>query len=516
VSAPTVGGVAGINEDGGTVQNSDTICAEYMLQDGSEAKGRIVGLGTNEANCREGQCAAPAASPYSKSFTETVRISLSTATEGAQIRYTLDGSTPTSASALYETPFEIDKTTTIKAVAVKAGFVDSSILSVTYTKLSSGSGGGGGGGGGEAAEPEAIIITGGGESVKMTVEINGTSAVVKNTALDGLIDTKNADKLSFDISTKGEAVTELVLPSDMVNELAKAASDTKTALGVAEIKLSAGTVKLDGETLAEAARSSKDLSVAVVNNADGSISFNVTAGGILLDSSIKAEWTAADDKTPVLVKADGSENVIKKSVAEGGKVYAEIPSGAKVKFVDSTHAFPDVQSGAWYEPSVRFVSERSLFNGTDKGFEPNTTMSRAMLATVIYRLEDAKVSAGVSFDDVEKDSWYADAVAWASAENIVTGTGRGFAPNEPVSREQIAVMFYRYSTKLGLDTSGKVSLDSFADGSEASSWAEDALQWAVSSGLFKGNERGALNPKANATRAEVAELLRRMVRLMVE
>ena len=197
-------------------------------------------------------------------------------------------------------------------------------------------------------------------------------------------------------------------------------------------------------------------------------------------------------------------------------MYAELPAGATVKAVDAETAFPDVAEGAWYAPAVEFVAGRGLFQGTDRGFEPQTTMTRAMLATVLFRLEDAAASGTNPFPDVAEGTWYTDAVTWASSVGIVNGTDRGFEPDAPVTREQIAAMLCRYAALLGLDTTGRAGLDAFPDGGETSPWAAEAMAWAVSVGLFRGNADGTLNPGGNATRAEVAALLQRMVGLMVK
>ena len=143
-------------------------------------------------------------------------------------------------------------------------------------------------------------------------------------------------------------------------------------------------------------------------------------------------------------------------------------------------------------------------------------MTRAMLATVLYRLEDAVATGANPFADVADGTWYTEAVIWASAEGIVQGTGKGFEPNENITREQIATMLYRYAKTIGLDVSGSAALDKFSDGDKTSSWAKDAMQWAVSVGLFQGDDVGTLRPQGDATRAEVAALLMRMVKLIVK
>ena len=143
-------------------------------------------------------------------------------------------------------------------------------------------------------------------------------------------------------------------------------------------------------------------------------------------------------------------------------------------------------------------------------------MMRAMLATVLYRLEDAIASGSNPFADVPAGAWYTDAAIWAGAYGVVQGTDRGFEPGGFVTREQIAAMLYRYAGLLGLDTTKRSPLSDFADGAATAAWADEAMRWAVSVRLFKGDDYGMLNPKGYATRAEVAALLQRMIRLIVK
>ena len=295
-----------------------------------------------------------------------------------------------------------------------------------------------------------------------------------------------------------------------VEDLEAATGDTVT------VELENGTVKLNVEEL-KAAAEGEDVTVTVIQNPDGSTSFDVTAEGEPLDMTIKVELPAAGDgQVLVLVHPDGSEEIVKKSLVEGDTTYGEIPAGATVKVIDNGKAFPDVAEDAWYVEAVDFVSSHELFQGTDRGFEPDTPMNRAMLATVLYRLEDAAAVGVNPFPDVAEGTWYTDAVTWASAAGIVNGTDKGFEPMEPVTREQIAAMLYRYATYLGLDTQDRAGLEGYADGGKTSAWAVNAMEWAVSVGLFKGDDNGNLNPGGNATRAEVATLLQRMVGIIVK
>ncbi len=174
--------------------------------------------------------------------------------------------------------------------------------------------------------------------------------------------------------------------------------------------------------------------------------------------------------------------------------------------------FTDVKESDWFYEAVRFVYENDLFNGTSATtFSPNVNMTRAMLVTVLYRLAGKPaVTAGASFTDVKSGLWYSDAVAWASANGIVEGMGSGkFAPDDFVTREQMAVILMRYTRYQKADTSASADLSRFTDASSVSPWAQSAMAWAVASGLVNGRTATTLVPGGTATRAEVAAILMR-------
>lgn len=171
-------------------------------------------------------------------------------------------------------------------------------------------------------------------------------------------------------------------------------------------------------------------------------------------------------------------------------------------------AFDDVDLEAWYHDGIHYCVEGGLMNGYGGGkFGPNETLSRAMLAQILYNQAGRPgLSGGGSFEDVVPDAWYAGAVNWAAAQGIVDGYGGGrFGPNDNITREQLAVMLWRYA---GRPASGQ-GLDSFIDGNKISAWAVDALRWAVEQGIVSGKGGGILDPAGRATRAEAATMLMR-------
>ncbi len=174
--------------------------------------------------------------------------------------------------------------------------------------------------------------------------------------------------------------------------------------------------------------------------------------------------------------------------------------------------YSDVHENDWFYDPVRYVQQNGLIVGiSDDQFAPNLTTSRAMLVTILWRQAGAPVvHDAATFSDVAADSWYADAVSWASSEGVVGGYGNGlFGPNDPITREQLASMLCRFSQYSGADTSTRGDVTSFNDAASISAWAQEPVQWAVGEGLLGGFEDNTLRPQGQATRAQVAALLQR-------
>ena len=171
--------------------------------------------------------------------------------------------------------------------------------------------------------------------------------------------------------------------------------------------------------------------------------------------------------------------------------------------------FTDVNEDSWFYNAVSFVLQEGMMNGTaDDTFSPNLNTTRGMIVTILYRLENEPAVSGNPFGDVETGKYYANAVVWAAANDIVNGYGEGiFGPEDNITREQLAAILYRYATSKGYDVSATGDLSAFADGATASDWATTALSWAVSNGIMNGKGDGVLDPTGNATRAEAAQML---------
>ena len=176
--------------------------------------------------------------------------------------------------------------------------------------------------------------------------------------------------------------------------------------------------------------------------------------------------------------------------------------------------FTDVSEKDWFYSDVMFVYENGLMLGTSKTlFSPHGTATRGMMATILWRMEGSPVPKGKnSFTDVEAGKWYADAITWTAENGIFAGYGKDkFGPDDPITREQLAAIFYRYADYKGYDLTVKGDLDKFKDADKITDYAKTAMQWAVGSGLVKGKSGNLLDPQGTATRAEIAAMLHRFI-----
>lgn len=174
--------------------------------------------------------------------------------------------------------------------------------------------------------------------------------------------------------------------------------------------------------------------------------------------------------------------------------------------------FQDVDQSKWYHEAIDFVVSQKLMIGVSKDlFQPNHDMTRAQLVTVLYRLAGTpKVEGSVPFTDVQAGQFYSDALVWAYSNGIAKGvTGQKFAPNDSVTREQMAVFFARYAQLAGKTVVAEGNLGNYTDANEVSHYAVEAMTWAVETGLIQGLTDSALSPKSSSTRAQVAEVLMR-------
>lgn len=245
------------------------------------------------------------------------------------------------------------------------------------------------------------------------------------------------------------------------------------------------------------------------------------------------KYATEGDKVTITVTPDKAYKLDELSVTAGGKdveltdngdgTYSFTMPSSKVQitatfvededYVEPTPEpsmpFTDVSENDWFYGAVQYVYDNDMMNGVSaNSFAPNSNLTRAMMAAVLYNLEDQPTQADSSFTDVVDGSWYADAVNWAAANNIVSGYGDGiFGPNDNITREQMASILYRYAEYKGYDVSAVGDLGQFNDADSVSEWANDVMRWAVGAGLINGMGDGSVAPQGTATRAQVATVL---------
>lgn len=336
----------------------------------------------------------------------------------------------------------------------------------------------------------SILSTAGGDQlVRMAVE-NQSEQIVIKPEITGSV-TKTA------VSIPASTVSQINSQTDAALTVASPIADVTIPTGALDTLGSAGGAVN-----------------VVTEQVGGAVALTLTAGGKTVDSvpggvtlTVPAE-DAAPGTVAVRVNQDGTRETIQKSVVKDGALAIPLDGSATVEIVDNSKDFDDVSPTDWEADAVAFASAHELFGGTsDTTFSPDQEMSRGMLATVLYRLEGLPdQDTAVLFEDVDSDAWYTDGVVWAAENGIVNGDGQGqFRPNDSITREQFAVMLWRYA---GSPETGSDQGLAFTDADQTSGYAQQALRWAVSNGIISGYPNGQLNPGGTATRAQAAQMLK--------
>jgi len=253
------------------------------------------------------------------------------------------------------------------------------------------------------------------------------------------------------------------------------------------------------------------IKLEIITNKAGQedISVTVPAAMDTATVTIPTKQALTPGTVAAVIHEDGTQEIVKWSVQNGDKLTVRLKESAKLKLIDNTKTFNDVTADKWFADPVNFATSRELFNGTGGGnFSPLMAMTRGMLVTVLHRLENGPKGSEVDFPDVPDGKFYTEAVAWAAQNGIVNGYADGrFAPDETITREQLATILYRYAGQPA--SSGSIS--DFVDAEKVSSYANAALRWSVAQGIITGKEGKRLDPQGQATRAEVAAMLQRFI-----
>ena len=229
------------------------------------------------------------------------------------------------------------------------------------------------------------------------------------------------------------------------------------------------------------------------------------------DAGYEVESVTVTDNSGKTIAVSNEGNGKYTFTQPGSRVAIQVTFRNTTEQPGDTVPFTDVASSEWYYEAVQYVYNNELMNGMSATtFEPNSTTTRGMIVTMLYRLENEPAAASAGFTDVAAGQWYTDAVNWAAANNIVNGYGDDqFGPTDTITREQMMAILYRYAQYKGYDVTASADLSAYTDAANISSYAVSAMQWAVGEGLINGVTNTTLVPGGSATRAQVAAILMR-------
>lgn len=447
----------------------------------------------------QGQTDAPTAQPAPGRYTDNQSVILTSTTPGAVIYYTLDGSQPTAAGGiLYTGPISLTGTpgavikTQIKAIAVCDGLRDSGVVSLEY-EIALPDNSGSGSDGGDSGNTGGSSSGSNGNKTEITKHPDGsTTTTVTRPDGSSVSTTKQPDGSKEQVETAQDGTVTTTMEN----------RDGSTSITVAAGNGSL-TSKAEVSTQRMQEAQQKGEAVALPMPPVPVTGDWNTASAVTVD--LPAGITArveipVKDVTPgtvaVLVKANGEEEIIKTTVTTQTGVAVKISDGDTVKIIDNSKQFVDVPSTHWGADAVGFVASRTLFSGTGgQKFSPDAPMNRGMIVTVLARLE------GV--DTASNPVWYEAGRQWAVANGISDGAHL----DQDLTREQLALMLYRYAGQPA--SSG--TLSGYTDGDKVSDWAVQAMGWAVNEGLISGGGNHTLDPQGQATRAQVADILQRFI-----
>ena len=392
--------------------------------------------------------------------------------------------------------------------------------------------------GGSSTPTVAVPVSSDAGKANVSATVSGGTASVSVTdrQLGTVIDaSRTTGTVSVDLSgIKGSNAAKL--PAKVVK--ATAESDTATGL---QVSLPAGSVKLDSAAV-DAVNGGKDVTISVENVKTSALTatqkqtlgdkldtavvvdVNVLVNGVKQTNfnggrvTVSMPYTpkAGEDTSKLTVwyiKDDGSIENVGGYYDAASKCFVFTTTHlSQYVLVSESNPFTDVSENDWfYEEAMNAVNNGWFAGTSDTTFSPNASTTRGMIVTVLHRMDgEPAVTAASAFVDVASGAYYADGVAWAYANGIASGYGNGkFGPQDKITREQLAAILYRYAAYRGCDVTPATTLDAFSDASGVSGYAIAPMRWAVASGLISGKGNGILDPKGNATRAQVAVILTR-------
>jgi len=414
------------------------------------------------------------------------------------------------------------------------------------------------GGSSTATKTITAPVTGDTGTVAVTTTLKGSDATIAPLTaeqVDSIVGSgAAATTVAIDVSNLGTEVKTVTIPTETVKAIEAAVSDKTKDADSLTVKLTEGSVTFDADAVKAIAAETKgdglkvnldgigteklntaqksavsDLTVETVLDAyvtSGATRISDFKGGsatVSVKHTLKASqspagivvWYVADNGTRTQIPASFRNGEVVFTVTHFSN-YVIAYDAEKAAAAGKLGEIVDLDSSAWYADGVLWALNNGVMEGVGNNrFNPNGDTTRAMVVTMLWRMEGSPAYAGASeFTDVDADTWYTEAVRWASTEGIVTGyenpddAGMIFNPNGAVTREQLATMLYRYAQYKKADVSANASLSNYGDAATVSGWAASAMQWAVGSGIINGID-GNLAPVNHATRAQVATMLMR-------
>ena len=381
--------------------------------------------------------------------------------------------------------------------------------SITLYVVSSSGGGGGSSGGGSSGSGNKTETTTNPDGSTTTTVTSSNGTVTETTKFpDGskeVIETKKDGTVTTTTTDTTGNKTQVVENTDGTKETTITNKDgSSSATTVDETGKTQAEVKLPAAVVEDAQGEAVTLpmpEVPVTTDQENAPTVTVDLPG---GGSAKVE-IPVEDVTPgtvaVIVKADGTEEVIKTSLTTENGVAVTLSDGDTVKVVDNSKTFEDVPATYWGAEAVDFATSRELFVGTSETtFAPDTAMTRAMIVTVLARFEGVDTTTG--------STWYEAGQQWAMQNGVSDGSNM----DASLTREQLVTMFYRYAQSKGYDTTqGGMAIREYADFEQISDYAAEAMTWAVNTGIINGTSSTTISPQGPATRAQVATILMRFI-----
>jgi hypothetical protein len=454
------------------------------------------------------KAATPSANKSAGHYQSAVGVNLSTVTPGATIYYTTDDTTPTYLSPKYTGAIQIDSNTSLRAIAMKSGMADSDEMVLQYT----------------VGDTVAPTLTGVRDKVyHIGYAINVLAGVTAADNVDGkIIPTASPSTIPSKLGTTIVTYTA----QDKAGNTTTAQAEFKVVFLPEEQR---NHINSDtGEVNSGAVHPGAPMSPAPIPRI---LTITATAGdGGKISPAGILSLASGSSQTYVFTPDPGyavSQVLVNGKTVQAAPQYTftnitsnqKIHVAFKMTVLPTGIPFTDVTEEDWFYAPVRYAFESGIMKGTSVTlFEPRKETTRAMVVTMLHRLESLPAAQGRYFSDVSEDDWFYKAVMWASSQNIVQGYGgEEFGANDSVTREQLAQMLFNYAAYKSYDTSQQgIKAQSFNDYDQISPWAMGAVAWAVNAELMQGTDENDLNPKGTATRAEIATVFQRFITAFVK